>query len=131
MAESTAGYEPFYKPGFLGNYFTNTMLPDKNGMIKNKMKAFKNHIPSADLDSHTVLNEFMKQEEELLELLERAKKVSLGKIRIPISIASYIKLKLGDTFRFFVAHHQRQSVSNPATLRDYTGREQDRLEGNV
>ncbi len=49
IAESTAKYEPFYKPGFLGNYFVNSMLPDKNGMIKNKMKAFKNHIPPADL----------------------------------------------------------------------------------
>jgi hypothetical protein len=110
IAESTAKYEPFYKPGFLGNYFANSMLPDKNGVIKNKMKAFKNHIPDVDLDSHTVLNEFLQQQEELLLLLEKAKQVHLGKIHIPISIASFIKLKLGDLFRFFIAHHQRHFV---------------------
>lgn len=121
IVESSAGYEPSYKPGFLGNYFANSMLPDKNGMIKNKMKAFKNHIPSVELDSHTVLNEFLKQEEELLMLLEKAKKVPLGKIRIPISIASFIKLKLGDTFRFFIAHHQRHFVQIRNTLEALKG----------
>lgn len=110
IVENTKKYEPSYTPGWLGNYFTNTMLPGKNGMIKNKMKAFKNHIPPPDLDSHTVLNEFLKQEEELLDLLQKAKKVPLGRIRIPISIASFITLKLGDTFRFFIAHHQRHFV---------------------
>ncbi|MBO9633545.1 MAG: DinB family protein [Chitinophagaceae bacterium] len=110
IAGSNKGYEPSYTPGWLGNYFTNAMLPGKNGMIKNKMKAFKNHIPPTDLDSHTVLNEFLKQEEELLDLLNKAKKVPIGKLRIPISIASFITLKLGDTFRFFIAHHQRHFI---------------------
>jgi hypothetical protein len=56
------------------------------------------------------LNEFLQQQEELLLLLEKAKQVHLGKIHIPISIASFIKLKLGDLFRFFIAHHQRHFV---------------------
>ena len=107
---------PFFTPGWLGNYFTNSMLPGKNGTIKNKMKAFKNHIPPADLDSRPVLNEFLKQEEELLQLLSKAKNADIGKIRIPISIAAFIKLKLGDTFRFFIAHHQRHFVQIGNTL---------------
>lgn len=116
LAESNAAYEPSYNPGWLGNYFTNSMLPDQNGIIKNKMKAFKNHRPPAQLDSHTVVKEFLKQEEELLVLLSKAKSANIGKIRIPISIASFIKLKLGDTFRFFIAHHQRHFVQINNTL---------------
>ncbi|MGN6419284.1 MAG: DinB family protein [Pseudobacter sp.] len=116
IAESKHTYEPSYTPGWLGNYFVNSMLPAQNGTIKNKMKAFKNHIPSPDMDSHTVLSEFLKQEEELLQLLSKAKSVNLGKIRIPISIAAFIKLKLGDTFRFFIAHHQRHFVQISNTL---------------
>lgn len=116
LTESKHPYEPSYSPGWLGNYFTNSMLPGKNGTIKNKMKAFRNHIPSADLDSLPVLNEFLKQEEELLQLLAKAKNANLGKIRIPISIAAFIKLKLGDTFRFFIAHHQRHFVQISNTL---------------
>lgn len=116
LAASKDQYEPFYTPGWFGNYFTNSMLPGKNGTIKNKMKTFKNHRPPADLDSLPVLNEFLKQEEELLHLLSEAKTANIGKIRIPISIASFIKLKLGDTFRFLIAHHQRHFVQISNTL---------------
>ena len=105
-----------FTAGWLGNYFTNSILPGKNGMIKNKMKAFKNHRPPTELDSHTVLNEFLKQEEDLLVLLQRARTTSLEKIRIPVSIAPFIKIKLGDTFRFLIAHHQRHFVQISNTM---------------
>lgn len=108
--------EETFTPGWLGNYFTNSMLPDKNGMIKNKMSSPKMSRPPAGLDSHTVLNEFLQQEEELLDLLQLARKVSLNKIRVPISIAQFIKLKLGDIFRFNIAHHQRHFVQIQNTL---------------
>jgi hypothetical protein len=57
----------------------------------------------------------------LLDLLELAKSKNIGAIRTPISISRWIKLKLGDTFRFFVAHEQRHFVQiNNAlvTIRD-------------
>ena len=102
--------DPVYTPGWLGDYFTRTMLPGKNGEITNKMQTPKGHRPSADIDSKPVIEEFLKQEQLLLELLERAKHFNLAKIRIPISLSKLVKLKLGDTFRFLVAHHQRHFV---------------------
>ena len=109
--------DPVYTPGWLGDYFTKMMSPGKNGEITNKMQTFKGHRPSADIDSKPVLDEFLKQEQQLLDLLERAKRTNISKIRIPISISRLVKLKLGDTFRFLVAHHQRHFVQVNNTLK--------------
>ena len=43
----------------------------------------------------------------MLQLLEEAKSVDLNAVRIPISIAKFIKLKLGDVFMFLIAHNLR------------------------
>lgn len=104
-----------YKPGWLGNYFTHSMLP-KKGVVKNKMKAFKNHIPAPDIDSKKALDEFLNQEQRLLKLLDKSRSADIAKIRIPISIASFIKIKAGDTFRFIIAHHQRHFLQVANTL---------------
>ncbi len=99
-----------FKPGWLGAYFTKLMRPSEEGNIKNKMKAPKNHRPSLLQDAFPVLNTFIEQQHYLLELLETAKSKNIGAIRTPISISRFIRLKLGDTFRFLIAHEQRHFV---------------------
>ena len=106
----------YFSPGMLGGYFTKSMKPKPDGTIANKMKAFKNHSPEASVDSKTALDEFEQQELLLLQLLNKARNTDLGKIRIPISIAPFIKLKLGDVFAFIIAHHQRHFVQINNTL---------------
>ena len=106
-----------YSPGFLGDYFTKSMLPKSNGQVTNKMQAPKAHRPPIDIDSSVVLDEFLKQEHELLECLDKAAIADLQKIRIPISLTRFIKLQLGDTFRFLIAHHQRHFVQVQNTLK--------------
>jgi len=108
--ESNTRTSEFFKPGWFGEYFTNSMKPTPDKQIKNKMKAMKGYRPEIKLDSKKVLEEFLQQQYQLLELLEQATKHDIGRIRIPISIARIIKLKLGDTFRFVIAHHQRHFV---------------------
>lgn len=109
-----------YSPGWIGNYFTKTMLPDQQGVVRNKMSSPRNHRPAPSLDSHTVLQEFLVQEKKLLHLLTAARQQHLGKARVPVSIAPFIKIKLGDTFRFFIAHHQRHFVQISSTLEALT-----------
>lgn len=98
-----------FRSGWLGNYFTNLMLP-KQGEVKNKMKAPKNHRPSFHADARPVIEQFLHQQYQLLDLLEKAKKKDIGKIRVPISLSRFIRLKAGDTFRFLIAHEQRHFV---------------------
>ena len=99
-----------FTPGWLGNYFTKLMLPTANGTIGKKMRSPKDHHPPADLDVYPVLNTFIEQQHHLLQQLEKAKTKDIGRIRTPISISRFIRLKLGDTFRFFIAHEQRHFV---------------------
>ncbi|MEI6950489.1 DinB family protein [Paraflavisolibacter sp. H34] len=96
---------PTFTSGWLGHYFYQLMLPKEKGM--KKMKAPKDHIPASNLDSDAVLREFIDQQEQLLLLLERAKGIDPGRAKVAISIAPFLKLKLGDVFLFLVAHHQR------------------------
>jgi hypothetical protein len=54
-----------------------------------------------------VIAEFIEQQELLLTLVRSAAVKDIGKIRIPISIAQWIRLKLGDVFGFVAAHNER------------------------
>jgi hypothetical protein len=80
------------------------MLPKEK---LNKMKTFKDKNPlNATLD-RSVIDRFLEQQTQLLELLELSKNVSLNKVKTSISITKLIKLKLGDTFRFYINHMLR------------------------
>lgn len=102
--------ETTYKPGWLGNYFTKLMKPGVNGELSGKMKAPKDHQPSVTLDAKKVILEFITAEEKLLAYLQRAGTINISKLQVPISIAKFIKLQLGDTFRFLIAHQQRHML---------------------
>jgi hypothetical protein len=76
-------------------------------MVKKKMKAPKMAVPHDRLDATAVLEEFIGHQHHLLNLLKIAGAVDLGGARVSISIAKAIRLKLGDTLQFFVAHEVR------------------------
>ena len=92
---------PEFKSGLLGNYFAKSMLPKAK---LNKMKTFKDKNPLNKTLDKTVIDTFINQQMQLLELLNQSRKVSLNKVKIPTSISNLIKLKLGDTFQFFINH---------------------------
>lgn len=117
MTESIQPATPWFKSGWLGNYFTRIMRPGENGMIAKKMKAPKNHTPGLIVDVKAVIDTFMDQQHALLNLLEEAKQKNIGTIRTPISISRFIRLKTGDTFRFLIAHQQRHFVQISNTLK--------------
>ena len=90
-----------FKSSLLGNYFAKSMLPKEK---LNKMKTFRDKNPlNAKLDK-MVINRFIDQQITLLELLNQSRKVSLNKVKIPTSISNLVRLKLGDTFQFFINH---------------------------
>lgn len=116
-----------FKSGWLGDYFAKLMRPKSGGQLKSKMKAPKNAVPSAQPDPRAMLAEFIDQQETLLKLLAAAADVNLNSVRIPISIAPWLRLKLGDTFLFFTAHIERHllqaelsigRVQNPSDVRE-------------
>lgn len=99
-----------FHPGWLGNYFTKIMKPRDDKSIPQKMKAPKNAIPAPQPDAAAMLREFINHQHHLLNLLAIAKTANLDYIRIPTSLSKLIRLKLGDTFRFLIAHEQRHFI---------------------
>jgi hypothetical protein len=116
LAASEAPSKLWFRSGWLGQYFTRLMQPGEDGVIAKKMKAPKGHRPVASLNASAVIDTFLAQQHELLGLLKIAASRDMGKIRTPISISRLVKLKVGDTFRFLIAHEQRHFIQVGNTL---------------
>lgn len=99
-----------FRSGWLGNYFANSMLPKAK---LNKMKTFTAMNPIHSSLDKTVIETYIRQQEQLLELLSQSEKVDLMKTKTGISISKLIRLRLGDTFRFVLNHeirHMQQAM---------------------
>lgn len=97
----------WFVSGFLGNYFTKMMMPKNVFEVKNRMKTSKNFIPEKGVHIETVFNEFIQHQNKLIQLLEVARRRNLNTIHIPVVLSKFIRFRLGDMFRFLVAHEQR------------------------
>jgi hypothetical protein len=98
-----------FKSGVLGNYFANSMQPKPDGSISNKMKTFKDKNPTNSTLSITTIDRFIKQQQQMLTLLDAAKKVDLRKIKTRTTLP-ILKFRLGDTLRFVIYHVNRHLV---------------------
>ena len=95
-----------YKSTIFGNFLANSLAP-KNGKITRKLKTAKFLEPSIfENDTAPVIFEFRKQQNELLEMLDKAKQVDINKIKIP-SFIKIFKLNIGDAFRVMINHEKR------------------------
>jgi hypothetical protein len=108
--ESKTTRSAWFNSGTLGNYFTNSMKPTDVYQVKNKMKTTKSHNPPAALNAEQVIAEFLDHQQKFLRLLDAARDRDMNNIRVPLTISKFIRFKLGDTFRFLVAHEQRHMV---------------------
>lgn len=105
LAQKNKSQSTVFKSGFIGNYFANLMQV-KNGKVK-KMKSPKDKNPSNSLLTKTTLDRFLKQQQRLTSLFSQAQDIDLAKTKTAISLTPLIRLRLGDTFRFFVYHIER------------------------
>lgn len=108
-----------FRSSWFGAYFTRMMEPSTG---KKKIKAMKAYIPPAQLDAHAVVRDFIAQQETLLALLRQSNQCDLNRIRIPISIAQFIRLKLGDVFQFLIAHNERHLQQAKRVGKEFTQR---------
>jgi hypothetical protein len=98
---------PWFKSSWIGHHFARMMDPTTG---KTKLPAFKSYKPQSSLDAHAVVAKFILQQEKLLTLLRDARHTDLNKVKIPVSIARFIRLKLGDVFQFLIAHNERHML---------------------
>lgn len=114
----TRSNNAWFTPGYWGDLFTRKMKPTNVYEIKNKMKTSKAYSFPNSLNVEQVQKEFIEHQDHLLKLLELAKGRDLEGIRIPITLTSLVRLKLGDLFRFLIAHEQRHMIQARNTLRE-------------
>lgn len=98
--------EENFSSGYWGKLFTTGMLPEEK---MKTMKTFKSKNPHKNDVDKKVLSNFLKQQQELLAILEQAKRVDLQKNPCRITIP-LLKMRLGDTLRFYVFHQVRHVV---------------------
>ncbi len=104
IQDSTFPVKENFKAGVLGGYFVKILKPREK---LNTMKTLKDKNPNGSkLDTYT-LDRFLNQQQDMLKLLERSKKVDLTKTKTAISISKRIKLRLGDTLGVVVFHNER------------------------
>ena len=61
-----------------------------------KIKNFKSMNPNNSKLQKNVLDKFINQQEQILEILNKSQGINLTKIKTSISISKWIKLRLGD-----------------------------------
>ena len=101
---------PTFRAGWLGDLFVRTVQPMHTGSPRanRKLPAPKAYDPNrTGTTTAEALPTFLHQQQTTLELLERAQRVNLEAIRVPISITNLIQLRLGDCLRFVIVHNQR------------------------
>ncbi len=117
LAERNDTRNAWFNSGFWGDYYTRMMKPTNVFEVKNRMKAMKKYTFPNSLNVNTVFDEFLQHQQKLLQLLDASKDRDLNAIKVPITMSKLLKLKLGDAFRFLVAHEQRHMVQARNTIR--------------
>lgn len=104
---------PIFKSSWLGNYFAQAMLPKEK---LNTMNTFQDKNPNGSTLDKSVLEKFIAQQKETLQLLQQAAQVNLTKTKTGITLTKWIRLRLGDTFRVVIYHNDRHRVQAEGVL---------------
>jgi hypothetical protein len=105
-----------FRSGMVGNYFAK-LMEVKDGKLT-KMKAPKDKNPSNWNLSVTTIGRFLKQQEQLTYLLNECRTIDLTETKVAISLTKLIKLRLGDTLRFFTYHIERHVLQAERVCRE-------------
>ena len=105
-----------FKSGWIGNYFAELMQVKDGKMKKMQSPRDKNPRHNNTKLPITVVNRFLKQQETLVNLLNKCRHLDLVDTKCAISLTPLIKLRLGDTLRFYVYHIERHILQAERVL---------------
>lgn len=104
-----------YRPGQLGQWFTEGMRPKPNGAIGWKMRTLGRFEPKT-LEATDPFKEFEGILHGFMGLLERARTRGLEGVKVMSTLGPIIRFKVGDAFRFPIAHQERHFLQIERTL---------------
>lgn len=111
-----------FVPGFWGERMTRAMAPRPDRSIGWKMRTLGMFEPrSVQSDALRVLDDFENMCRDLLGLLERARTRGLEGEKVVSTLGPVFRFKVGDAFRFPVAHQERHMLQIARTLHALVG----------
>lgn len=102
-AASTNNNQHQVKSTWMGRKFIAMMHPDNT----TKHKTFARMDPTEGSLKKEVIVRFLRNQQELLDILELASKVDLNKASIPVEFLKILRMNLGDALQFVIVHEQR------------------------
>jgi hypothetical protein len=93
------------------------MISPKN---TKKHKTIKKMNPHGSILSGSVVDEFLKNQQQLLVLLNKAKQADLGKKAVPVEFFKLLKMNIGETLLFMALHEQRHFLQLQRILAEVT-----------
>ncbi len=91
------------KSTWMGKKFIAMMHPDN----LTKHKTFARMIPAEGSLRKEVIERFVRNQREFLDILEKASDVDLNKASIRVEFFKLLRMNLGDALQFVVVHEQR------------------------
>ena len=108
--DNLAPASPEYKGHWKGRMFAKMNAPKPGGEIPMKVKTFKTMEPPPQLDSREVIDAFFAEHEYMIELINESRAINIDKVKVATALGSLVKLRLGEAYRFLLAHTQRHIV---------------------
>ena len=107
----------FFHPGRFGEMSVKAMRPTAEGRINWKMRTLGIFEPrTARTKGRTALHELRSMLAGFMELLDQARTRGLEGEKITSTLGPILRFKLGDAFRFPIAHQQRHFLQIDRTL---------------
>jgi len=95
-----------FRSNLLGKLSINSMKPGSN----KKYKTPTLFQPSSSLLNKNVIDKFVENQNEMIQLINKAKGLDLNKIKIVSPVSSIVRFRLGDCLQFLIVHEERHIV---------------------
>lgn len=101
-----------YRSGFLGDFLVKRVQLGDNHSLGRSLKSQAIFKPDSEevLSGIDIIQDYQQHQKKLKMLLDAALLSNLESIRIPFAPLPFIRLRLGDLFRFIVFHNERHIV---------------------
>ncbi|HRH71247.1 MAG TPA: DinB family protein [Flavobacteriales bacterium] len=111
-----------FQPGTWGQRMLNTMQPKADGTIPWKMPTIGKFEPRRGrLVTLAPLDDLIAMLNGYIGLLERARTSGLEGEKVVSTLGPILRFKVGDAFRFTIAHQERHMLQIERTLKEVTG----------
>lgn len=99
-----------YKGHWKGRMFAKMNAPKPGGEIPMKLKTFKSMEPPEQLNSKEVVSRFYTIHETLVSIIDQSRSINIDKAKVATALGPMVKLRMGEAYRFILAHTQRHLV---------------------